>query len=1077
MNRACALRPIALRLLAPAALIAGVALADAPPEPRAMLDQAVAMRIQGNYAAMESLATLACLRLEASTHPDTALLAEAWYDVCHSKNLRHQMSDSTGLLAGLRAAELLRSIRNPPDTLVLSVHRTLGFTYTERSMPREGIEHYRVALGIARHRPDWGPLPISVVLYNLGTTLASAGENDSSLAAFRQSLEFRRRLRQPRDVLFGGIYAGMGMVFEAEGRPDSAEAAFQIAIRTDEEQVGPDHPILVGPLSRAAAFEQRRGDYARSIDYSRRGLQVLQGHTPSEELNRLIMRCDIALALEEFGDVEQARHVYEETLPKLDSTIGRQHAQALAGWLYLAAACSKLGDLSRAREAYEHVRNVFAEDSSITARAPLAVALSGLARLLLAQGATDSALALAQQAEAVNRTSGASDLMPTLEALCIQMSCHAARGDWGQVDSVDARLSRELSRFALEGNNQSDFVWITRSEVAEVRGRHADAVSAAAEGARQARERLSRNVRALSDRQALLLANSLSAPLDQLLAVAAGSDSASLHAAWDAVVRTRGLVRAEISRRRFSLPASADSAAVGAHDEWIRAEQRLAQYEVRTASSTRDAAGDSTLAAMRAEVDDSEHRWARDLPDRAIPTDPERIGIDSVLSHLAVGQALAAFAQVPGRQGQVHLVALVARGGSSAPRSIDLGNVDGLRALLDPWLAQLGEPDPKRRSESTCRRAGFRIRASVWDRVARAAGGARDLFIVPEAPVAGIPWGALPEGHAAYIVETGVRIHVLDSERELASEPVGRTGRGLLAVGGVDYDRELHEATPAPTIAIAIRSAPSECDSGALGHLPPLPGTREEVRDVEASWSMGSPASGSVTALEGDIATESAFKRLAPGMLVVHVATHGVALSDTCGRATPGTRGVGGVAPMAESGRSSRKDSERPQGASPGTTALAFKVPARKPGSSPWLGRQVFLALANANHAREHLQDENEGLLTAEEITTLDLRGVDWVVLSACQTAAGETWTREGFLGMQRAFHLAGARTVIASRWSVEDEATRQWMRALYVARAGGSASAAQAMAASSRSVLKSRRQSGRSTHPFYWAAFIASGE
>jgi len=78
---------------------------------------------------------------------------------------------------------------------------------------------------------------------------------------------------------------------------------------------------------------------------------------------------------------------------------------------------------------------------------------------------------------------------------------------------------------------------------------------------------------------------------------------------------------------------------------------------------------------------------------------------------------------------------------------------------------------------------------------------------------------------------------------------------------------------------------------------------------------------------------------------------------------------------------------------------------------------------------------------------------------------------------MQRAFHLAGARTVIASQWSVDDDATRDWMRALYEARARGAAAAADAMAAASRAVLGARRRAGLSTHPFYWAAFTASGE
>src|SRR5262249_3944148 len=57
---------------------------------------------------------------------------------------------------------------------------------------------------------------------------------------------------------------------------------------------------------------------------------------------------------------------------------------------------------------------------------------------------------------------------------------------------------------------------------------------------------------------------------------------------------------------------------------------------------------------------------------------------------------------------------------------------------------------------------------------------------------------------------------------------------------------------------------------------------------------------------------------------------------------------------------------------------------------------------------------------------------VEWVVRSACDTRLGEIKAGEGVFGLRRAFQVAGARTVIMSLWSVDDEATRLWMRALY---------------------------------------------
>ena len=56
-------------------------------------------------------------------------------------------------------------------------------------------------------------------------------------------------------------------------------------------------------------------------------------------------------------------------------------------------------------------------------------------------------------------------------------------------------------------------------------------------------------------------------------------------------------------------------------------------------------------------------------------------------------------------------------------------------------------------------------------------------------------------------------------------------------------------------------------------------------------------------------------------------------------------------------------------------------------------------------------------------------------------------------------------------------DATREWMLALYAARTGGATSPAAALESASRTILTRRRSGGQSTHPFYWAAFCASGE
>jgi CHAT domain-containing protein len=135
------------------------------------------------------------------------------------------------------------------------------------------------------------------------------------------------------------------------------------------------------------------------------------------------------------------------------------------------------------------------------------------------------------------------------------------------------------------------------------------------------------------------------------------------------------------------------------------------------------------------------------------------------------------------------------------------------------------------------------------------------------------------------------------------------------------------------------------------------------------------------------------------------------------------------------------------------------------------------LALAGANQRAAAGLDDEDGILTADEVSALNLEGVEWAVLSACDTGLGEVKVGEGVFGLRRAFQVAGARTVIMSLWSVQDQAAAQWMRALYQGRLQKHLDTAGAMRYASLNVLRDRRAKGQSTHPFYWAGFVAAGD
>ena len=136
----------------------------------------------------------------------------------------------------------------------------------------------------------------------------------------------------------------------------------------------------------------------------------------------------------------------------------------------------------------------------------------------------------------------------------------------------------------------------------------------------------------------------------------------------------------------------------------------------------------------------------------------------------------------------------------------------------------------------------------------------------------------------------------------------------------------------------------------------------------------------------------------------------------------------------------------------------------------------VGLVLAGANRATEVGDDAEDGILTAEEITALDLRGLEVAALSACDTGLGTVAAGEGVFGLRRALEIAGARTVLMSLWSVPDESGREWMTRFYEFNLAGD-SVQQASHKASLELLELLRQEDGSTHPYLWAGFVTAGD
>lgn len=262
------------------------------------------------------------------------------------------------------------------------------------------------------------------------------------------------------------------------------------------------------------------------------------------------------------------------------------------------------------------------------------------------------------------------------------------------------------------------------------------------------------------------------------------------------------------------------------------------------------------------------------------------------------------------------------------------------------------------------------------------------------------------------------------------------SGGGFLVESGPLLERLSTERELSAPLAPARGSGllVAVCGGGATG-LAPLPQAAHEVRDVTQEWGDTAPGTRRAVVLSHPHATVPALRQAIQGCEVLHLSAHGVFAGH-------------GVDPV---------------------RSLLDPAGAGEQGASV-LERSGLVLAGAADRLNA------SGFLNARAAASLDLHGARWVVLSGCETGRGRTLTREGSLGLQRAFKLAGARVVITSLWPVEDRATREWMAALYRARWQRGLSTGQAVRAAARERLLERRRLGLSEDPSAWAGFVSTG-
>ena len=420
---------------------------------------------------------------------------------------------------------------------------------------------------------------------------------------------------------------------------------------------------------------------------------------------------------------------------------------------------------------------------------------------------------------------------------------------------------------------------------------------------------------------------------------------------------------------------------------------------------------DSALVAgLEKQANDLEKNFARSIAGYA---DASRsVRWQDVQQHLKQGNVAIEFARFAyySKSAQrptdsTFYAALVLQPGVIQPLFIPLFEEKQLAALLKTE----SKPQPTFYNDLyAATKAGGQLYDLVWKPLAAALPEGTTVYCSPSGLLYRLNLGAIPTPDGKTLAEK-YRLTTLGSTRSLDE----RTKAGQMAAnqnataqlyGGIQYD-----VTPVvaantdarPGDDLAARRGPNwggENDSTLRGD------NWNYLRWTEVEISAAAEvmnAKGIATTLKkGAEATEESFKAIGqngPSPRVLHVATHGFFFPDPKGEQTSNEK--------------------------------AFKV-----SDNPMI--RSGLVLAGGNHAwktgKPARPDLEDGILTAYEISQMNLSNTELGVLSACETGLGDIAGNEGVYGLQRAFKIAGVRYLIMSLWQVPDFQTQVFMSAFY---------------------------------------------
>lgn len=930
----------------------------------------------------------------------------------------------------LRTCARLATTGLPKDHLQLgNIKHRLGFLNHTAERYTDAKLYYLEALRIKRLRLPKNDPSIAVTLNGLGICYENEGNYAAAESSYLEAREIWGASLGKSHERYGWVQHNLGTLYEKTGRDDEALSCLTEALRIKETILDPDNPELGHTMVMLSSIYLRKGNYTAYEIHMIRAAEIWKKQKGINDLLYYYSRHNLANMHNTLGNYAVALTLAKEAYAGKELILGANDADVALTLITLANSYSGLGYQDSARTCLESAKTIY-EQSGNPDQRDYAWVLNNLGKNALFQNDFKNACDYLSKSLAIKeKTIGTENLDYSTTAINYADALIGTRS----LDSASLILTGQKAFYdynKLQLHETYSFLLELQSNIDILQGRPVEALAKLSLINEINRELVAIVAEFASEQELLVYIKQAQMYLDKYLSLAFRMSTSTELATGDIynqVIFYKGFVLDRYMEIRKQV--SWDDESMQIYRALGLEKRKLADASMKLLAEQVD------RKSISVEITRLENELSRRIPLNAQHTDWKNIR-DALQPNEAAVEFIAYNKYDPYATDSMLYGALVITRDSEAPMIFAL---DGLDLFLAQAMNDSANDQEMIDQLYTLQTEG--VHRLLWSPLEPFLKTSKRIYFSPAGLLHRVNLKVIESNKNKLLGEQYDLVQVVTTGQLGIRNPPSAVASTAAIFGAIEYNAD-SLAQPS-AVKFDYEAADITLSPAALslrgGSWNALSGSAYEVETISPILQR---AGIHVTQWKGTQGSEENFKALsrsasrASSPHLIHISTHGYFYPES--EAQPSD-----------------------QGSAEGNLIKTAEHPLIRSG----------LILAGGNYFWQHgfrpAHAQEDGILTAYEISLMDLSDTELVVLSACETGLGDIQGNEGVFGLQRAFKLAGVQHLIMSLWKVPDAATAELMSLFYKNRMDEKKSLGDALL----SAQMAMRDEGWS--PYYWGGFI----